>query len=228
MHYALYIQIGIHANRVGEGEGLRLEVLIDIALNLFQALAGIGKPLFDAGFLDLHKRNAGVRGARGNAELLQFVGCARMVGAIGHQNHAGSTVDLGVGGLGGKLRVLGKGLAFKDALGVRLLRLVAQHQYDLAFDVEARIVVVVVFRRGDAVAHKDHGARQRSGLRKIERDKLVGEVQRGTVAFRGELEAVRLAQRGVGGYRKGLQIALAGGSDVQLTVMALQERGCLF
>src|SRR5262249_26715045 len=93
--------------------------------------------------------------------------------------------------------------------------------------VEALIVVVVVFRRGDAVAYKDHGARQRSGLRKIERDKLVGEVQRGTVAFRRELEAVRLAQRGVGGDRKGLQIALAGGSDVQLTVVALQERGCL-
>ena len=56
---ALHVEIGVHANGIGEGEGLRLEVLIDIALDLFQALAGIGEPLFDARFLDLNEAECG-------------------------------------------------------------------------------------------------------------------------------------------------------------------------
>ena len=150
-----------------------------------------------------------------------------MVGAVGDQDHAGGAVQFGVGGLGGELRVLGQGLAFKDALGVRFLRLVTHHQDDLAFDVETGIVVVAVFGRGNAVAGEDHGAGQRSGLRKIEGDELAGEVQRGGAAVLGELEAVGLAQGGVGGDREGLQVALAGGLDAQLTIVALQVRGRL-
>ena len=117
-------------------------------------------------------------GPDGDAEFLQFVGVARMVGAVGYQDHAGRAVHLGVGRLGGKLRVLGESLAFEDALVVRFLRLVAQHQDDLAFHVEAGIVVVVVFRRGDAVAGEDHGAGQRPGLGEIEGNEFVGAVQR--------------------------------------------------
>ncbi len=90
------------------------------------------------GFLDLHEGDAGVGGAGGDAELLEFVGVAGMVGAVVDQDHADGAVQLGVGGLGGELGVLGVGLAFEDALGVRLLRLVAQDEDDLAFDVEVR------------------------------------------------------------------------------------------
>ena len=72
--------------------------------------------------------------------------------------------NLGVGGFGGELRVLGKGLAFEDALGVRSPAVRGADQDDLAFDVEAGVVVVAVFRRGDAVAGEDHGAGQRAGF----------------------------------------------------------------
>ena len=222
---ALDVEIGVHADGIGEGEGLGLEVLIDRGFNFLQALAGIGEPLFDAGFLHLHKRNAGIGGARGDAEFLQFIGLARMVGAVGDQDHAGRTVHFGIGCLGGELRVLGEGLAFEDALRVRFLGLVAHHQDDLAFDVETGVVVVAVFGRGNAVAGEDHRAGQRSGLRKIERDEVVGKAQGGGAAVLGELEAVGLAEGGVGGDRERLQVAIADGFDAQLPIVVFQERG---
>ena len=134
-------------------------------------------------------------------------------------------MHLGVGGLGGELRVLGEGLAFEDALRVRFLRLVAHHQDDLAFDVETGVVVVAVFGRGDAVAGEDHRAGHGSGLRKIERDEVIGKAQGGGAAVLGELEAVGLAEGGIGGDREGLQVAIADGLDAQLPVVVFQERG---
>src|ERR1019366_4246876 len=44
----------------------------------------------------------------------------------------------------------------------------------------------------------------------------------------GELEAVGLAEGGVGGDREGLQVALAGGLDAQLAIVVLQPGGGSF
>ena len=148
-----------------------------------------------------------------------------MVGAVRHQDDPGGAVQFGVGSLGGKLRVLRQGLAFKHALGVGFLRLVTQDQDDLAFDVQAGIVVVAVFRRCNAVAGENDGAFQRPGLGKIERHELGGELQRGGAAVLSELEAVGLAERGVDGDLERLQVALTGGLDAQLAVVVLQPCG---
>ena len=55
-------------------------------------------------------------GPGGDAEFLQLVGLARMVGAVVDQDHAGCAVQLGVGRLAGELRVLGQVLPSKTLL----------------------------------------------------------------------------------------------------------------
>src|ERR1035438_1785973 len=52
-------------------------------------------------------------------------------------------------------------------------------------------------------------------------------MQRSGLAVLGELEAVGLAQGGVGSHRKWLQVALAHRLDAQLAIVALHKRGRL-
>ena len=90
----------------------------------------------------------------------------RCAGAVVDQNHADGAVHLGVRRLAEELRVLGVNLAREDALLVEFLRLVPQHEHDLALDVDAGVIVVVVLGGGDAVAGEHHAARQPLRARK--------------------------------------------------------------
>ena len=96
---------------------------------------------------------------------------------VDQQDRLGA-VNFGVGGLAEDLRVGGINLAVEDALVVELLRLVTQKDHDLVFDVQARVVVVIVFGRGDAEAREDHVAGDVAGGRKIQRDEVLLEAQR--------------------------------------------------
>ena len=125
---AFHVEIGIDLERCGEGEGLGLEVLIDLGLNVVERLAGVGEPLIDAASFTCTNGMPALVGPAVTPNFSSSVGRARMVGAVVDQDHADGTVELGVGGLGGELSVLRGGLAFEDALGVRFLRLVAQRR----------------------------------------------------------------------------------------------------
>ena len=59
-----------------------------------------------------------------------------------------------------ELRMLGVDLAGENAVLVEFLWFVAEDQYQFVFDVQASVIVIVVFRRGDTVPGKNDGARQ--------------------------------------------------------------------
>ncbi len=119
----------------------------------------------------------GVGGTGGSAELLQIVGVVGMRRNVVYHEHRFGAMQLGVHGLAEDLRMCRVNFAFEDALFVELLRLVAEHHDDLAFDVQARVVVVIVFRRGDAEAREHDAARNIAGRGKIQRDEILLEVK---------------------------------------------------
>ncbi len=148
------------------------------ALDGFQILAAGRQPLVHHSGLHLHELDARIVGARGGAEFLQIVGIAGMRGDIVDQQHGLGAVNLGIGRFAEDLRVRGVDLAVEHALVVELLRFVAQQQNDLAFDVEARVVVVIVLGRGDAEAGEHHVAGNVAGRGKIQRNKVILDLKR--------------------------------------------------
>ena len=76
---------------------------------------------------------------------------------VDHQHRLGA-MNFGVGRFAEDLGVGGVDLAFEHAFVVELLRLVAQQQHDFALHIQARVIVVIVFGRGDAEAREDHVA----------------------------------------------------------------------
>ena len=50
--------------------------------------------------------------------------------------------------------------AGENAVSIALLRFVTEHQHDFAADIQAGIVVIAVFGRGDAVAGEHQQARR--------------------------------------------------------------------
>jgi hypothetical protein len=94
------------------------------------------------------------------------------------QQHGLGAVKLGIGRLAENLRMGGIDFAFEDALFVELLRLMAQQQNDLALHIQPRIIVVIIFGRGDAEAREDHVAGRFARGGKIQRDEVLLEAQR--------------------------------------------------
>src|ERR1700722_7361429 len=208
-HFTSDIDIQVQAQRFGQGEGFRMQVLIDAALDGFQVLAAQGQPAVHYAGFDLDELDAGIVRAFRASEFLQVVGVARMRADIVDQQHGFGSMKLGVGGLAENLGVSGVDLAFEHALFVELLRLVAQQQYDLAFHIQPRIIVVIVFGRGNPKAREDHCAGYFAGRGKIQRDEILLELQRFPAGGGAISKLVLFAEPRAGGNVEILVITVA-------------------
>ena len=119
-------------------------------------------------------------------------------------------MHLSVSGLAGKRGVPRDVLAGEYAALVVFLRLVAQQEDDLALYVQARVVIVMVFRRGNSIARKHHRARDPGRGGDVERDEISWIGQSLRAAVLSDLEAVGLAQTGADNHLKRLVVGLAG------------------
>ncbi len=129
-----------------------MQALVDVGFDALQAFARGREPLVDNRGFYLNELDAGVVGAFGASELFQIVGIARMrANVVDHQDGLGAVI-FRIRRLGEDLRVGGIDLAFEDAFVVEFLRLVTQENDDFAFDVETRVIVVIVFGSGNAEA----------------------------------------------------------------------------
>ena len=136
------------------------------AFDVLQILAGGLEPRLGIVRFDLDEREPASDGPSVAPNGSRVVAFSGMRGHIVNQDDAQCTMRLGVAGFAEELRVLGIHFAGENALVVELLRLVAQDQYELAFRVEAGVVVVVVFGSSDAVSGEYHRALQTCPWRK--------------------------------------------------------------
>src|SRR5580704_16139771 len=79
-----------------------------------------------------------------------------MRGNIVDQKHGLGAMHLSIHGLVHSLGMRGVALAFEYAFVIELLRFVPKYQNDFVLGIQAGIIVVVVFRSGDAVSGEDH------------------------------------------------------------------------
>src|SRR5581483_3469158 len=111
-------------------------------------------------------------------------------------------------------------LPVKYALLIELLRFVPQDQHDLVLYIDARVIVVVVFRSCYAESGEDHVAGDLARGRKVERRKILLEAKRIALASRRVSHLVIAAKLGAGSDLKILVIAVAeqrlevGGSEL--------------
>ena len=208
---ALDVHREIDLERVWKRERLRLEIFVDLFAQHLQILACGFEPggrLFSA---NLHKRNAGIAGSCSAGKDLQLVIRALAVEERIHKDYGFGPVNLGVHGLVLQLRMGGVCLAFKLALFVELLRFLPQQQHDLALDVQARVVVIAVFRRRDAVARKHHLPRRLAALREVERHKIFAGFERLGLAANRVLQPVAGCEPGACGDGEGLAEGVGAG-----------------
>ncbi len=112
------------------------------------------------------------------AERFQFLGGGLVVDAVVYDNDSRRAMPARVGGLAVVLGVIGVNLAVEYALLVELLRLMREHEDELALYVDPRVVVIVVFGRRDSVSGKDYSGGSFSVRRKAERHEILVELQR--------------------------------------------------
>ena len=79
---------------------------------------------------------------------------------IGDDQNCLGAVQLCVDGFTDDRRVAREIRAGKNAVSVVFLRFVTKHQHDLAADIQAGIVVIAVFGRGNAVTGEHQRARR--------------------------------------------------------------------
>ena len=179
--------------------------------------------------LHLNELDSGVSWAGSSAEFFQFVRIVGMGRNVVDHEHGLRAVDLGIRGFAENLRVRGINLAVEHAVFVEFLRLVAQHDNDFAFHVQARVVVVVVFGSRDAVPH-EHGAAYRgTGGGKVERCKILPECERFLLRALCVADAIVRPQPRAGGHFEILIVAVAGERlQVQGAEAIADERGRFF
>ncbi len=132
-----------------------------------------------------------------------------VIEGIVDKNDASRAVQLGVGGLAKELGVLGVDLAVKHTVLIELLRLVPQNQHQLVLYVQAGVIVIAVFRRGNAITGKNHPGRDFAARGEVERNELFARLQCGRLAVLRIFELIAGAKFGIGRDRKGLEITLA-------------------
>ena len=122
-------------------------------------------------------------------------------------------MELGVDGLAGELGVRGVDFAGEDGFLVDSPGARAQDEDDFVLDVEAGVVVVVVFGGGDAVAGEDDGAGDGAGGREVRRGEigLDGVLRDGAVLLGGQ--RILGAEFGVGGDVVALEEVVADGLE---------------
>ena len=140
------------------------QVLVDAVQDFAQVATFRFEPRLGGRFFHLHEQDAGIGGSGGLAEGIQPVLRGRVVRVrVVDEDYCAGAVHLGVHSLNGEGRVLCQLLALEDALFVFFLGLVADQQNDLVLYVDPRIVVIVIFVRGDSVSHEHHRRRDRAG-----------------------------------------------------------------
>ena len=185
-----------------------MKIFVDIGFDAFDRLARRLQPLVDDGGLHLDEFDAGVVGTRRSAELFEIVGVAGVRGDVVHQEHSLGAVNLGVGRFAEDLRVRRVDLAVEYTLVVELLRLVTQEHNDLAFHVQARVVVVIVLGGGDAETREYDVSGNFAGAGKIQRDKVIADTKR-LRFLSGGGDAVAVAEARGGGDVEILEVAIA-------------------
>ena len=147
----------IHRDRLETGFGCCGGQGVEIQAGQREELAGtvFGDPAF-------HRRESALAGLAGKVELSAAPGSGHDIPAIGgrfglvDQDHAGGTLPGGFLILVGPATVIGHGIAVEEAgLRVGITGVVDQHDHRLACNIEAFIVVPVIFGGHDAIAHKD-------------------------------------------------------------------------
>ena len=111
-----------------------------------------------------------------NASSSSAVGL--VIDPVVDQDDSGRAVAARVGGFAVVLGVIGVDLAVEYALFVVFLRFVREHEHEFAVHVDSRVVVVVVFRGGDAVSGEDDSAGSFSARRKVERHEILIGLER--------------------------------------------------
>ena len=160
--------------RVGKSERRGLGARVDLLLHVFQRFARGLKPGFRDRILHLHHDDADILRAADAAEARQQIFFAVAQFAVDDDDRFRAVIA-GVDGLGDQLRMLRQSVI--AALFCEARRLVAQHNDDLVFDVEAGVVVVVEFVGGGAVSGEDERRRDLAGGRKAEGDEILIDLQ---------------------------------------------------
>src|ERR1700731_3900444 len=100
-------------------------------------------------------------------------------------------------------------LVGEDACLIRFLRFVAENHDYLAFNVDAGVIVVVVFGGGNSIAGEDYGPTELAAGREVKGNEVFRKVEHGGAAVLGEMEAVGFAEPRIGGHLESLVEALA-------------------
>ena len=150
---------------------------------------------------DLHLLRSGQ-----GAEADQLIRLAWVVPRIVHQDHSRRAVVSGVDGLADDFCVGRELLPREHTLLVVLLRLVTQHEGDLAFRVDPPVVVVVILGRGDPITRKDHRRLELNVFRKAERNKVLIQGQRLAGFARPELQGVMRTEFCANRHREVLEV----------------------
>ena len=145
-----------HLERIRQREGPWFQIFINGCAHLVEIFSSLRDPARRHIGLDLNERNSGVGRARGVAEFFELVCIAAMIEPVVDQDHAARSVHFGIHRFAEKLRMLGVGFAREDALFIEFLGLVAENHNQLVFDIKAGVVIVVVFRRRDAIPCEHH------------------------------------------------------------------------
>ena len=150
----------IHGKRGMQGfrkcEGSRFRGGVDLLLNLFQRLPCRAEPVVSYRVFHLGKQEANVFRTAHAAKAGQQIFLAVTEVSI-YQDHALGTVIACVDGLGDELGVSGQALI--STFGRETARLVAQHDNDFIFGIEAGIVIVSKFFGGCAIPGEEEWGR---------------------------------------------------------------------
>ena len=192
------LQLGRRPARVGEQRGA--DAIVDREVGDFDAVVvreRLGRPAREA----LHDS--------GNARQALQIGRVLAV-RLADDQRADRAVPLCVQDLETHVRRGRVAYAVEDGCGVGLLRLVVEHQHDLAPCVEACVVVVVELRRGDSEPGEHH-RRLDLDVAGKETDEVFQErvALRGSSATQGELRMLQVGQ--VFDERHGLEKGAAAG-----------------
>ena len=193
---------------------LRLEFFIDRLLEPRERLPRSSERLVHRSGFRLNQQQPDVIRPGERAELHQQIFFTGMRDRIVHQDHRARSVVARIDGLVDDLSVRREFAALKDGVRIVFLRLVPQHDHSFAGGVEVRVVVIVVFGRGDPVAGEDHRHARLPRIGKVQGYVVLFETQLPFSNRRGAVRgdncgAVLLAQLGADRDWELLEVRLA-------------------